>query len=75
MTEKSWPNRISCLNRELTTALSVAGSILQHGNLVAKYDKAKIIYLQLLAKSPDDIVALNNLALLLAEYTSPGPPD
>jgi len=54
--------------KNLITCLSVAGNIYMAN---AHYDKARAVYEELLLKRPDDLGALNNLACVYAEHSTP----
>ena len=53
--------------KNVITCLSVAGNIYMAN---AHYDKARAVYEELLAKRPDDLGALNNLACVFAEHSA-----
>jgi len=54
--------------KNVITCLSVAGNIYMAN---AHYDKARAVYEDLLAKRPEDLGALNNLACVYAEHSTP----
>lgn len=54
--------------RNQMTLLNIAGTIYMLSN---QYDKARPVYEELLAKRPDDMGALNNLAMIMAEHVQP----
>jgi predicted Zn-dependent protease len=54
--------------RDQVTALNIAGNVYM---MAEQFDKATSVYNDMLAKRPDDLGALNNMAMIMAEHTTP----